>query len=161
MRFQAEPRGESGVGLNLPAMVDMVFTLLAFFVLATQFLMPERDFGLGYRQAAGAVGAVREDFPAVIPVRLRRAEAGVAITVGQARLPDDAFDALRAKLAEINMPGIGVLVMADPGLSVDQVARALDAVLASPMRQVAVARLREAGPAAGPAAGPTAGAAAP
>jgi biopolymer transport protein ExbD len=141
MRFVSqEPEAEEL--LKIAPMVDMVFILLAFFIMGTQFLSPERDFSMGYRKAELAPGAAREDFPSTIPVQLRRTGAGVAITVGQARLPDNDFDAIRAKLSQINMPGIAVLVMADPALTVDQVARALDAALASPMKRVSVARLR-------------------
>ena len=141
MRFTPEPSEEAGDLLKAPAMVDVVFILLAFFVLATQFLVPERDFTMGHREAASGGGAVREDFPSIIPVRLMRTDAGVAITVGRARLPHDNYDAIRAKLAEINMPGIGVLILADPSLQIDHVARALDAALASPMKKVSVAKL--------------------
>ena len=141
MRFSAPQDGETaGDLLRAPAMVDVVFILLAFFVMATQFHLPERDFAMGHRRPGAAAGAVREDFPSVIPVRLRRSGAGVAIAVGEARLADNGFDALRARLTEINMPGIGVAFVADPDLSVGQVARALDAALASPMKQVSVAR---------------------
>ena len=141
MRFTPEQTEDAGDLLKAPAMVDVVFILLAFFVLATQFLVPERDFTMGHREAASGGGAVREDFPSIIPVRLMRTDAGVAITVGRARLPHDDYDAIRAKLSEINMPGIGVLILADPSLQVDHVARALDAVLASPMKKVSVAKL--------------------
>ena len=39
------------------------------------------------------------------------------------------------------MPELGVLVMSEPELSVDQLAHALDAILASPMKKVSVAPL--------------------
>jgi len=141
VRFGLPQTDEGEDLLKMPAMVDMVFILLAFFVMATQFALPERDFAMGYRKPGLAEGAVREDFPSTIPIRLTRAGTGVAITIGQARLPDDDFDAIRAKLAEINMPAIGVVILAEPSLSVDQVARALDAALASPMKRVSVGRL--------------------
>lgn len=147
MQFARQPIEDAEDLLKAPAMVDVVFILLAFFVMATQFLLPERDFPMGYREVGAGGGAVREDFPPVIQVQLRQTATGVAITIGQARLPDDGYDAIRGKLAEINMPAIGVLILAEPSLSVDQVARALDAALASPMKKVSVARL-----AVGPAA---------
>lgn len=56
MRFTPEQTEDAGDLLKAPAMVDVVFILLAFFVLATQFLVPERDFTIGHREA-GAVGA--------------------------------------------------------------------------------------------------------
>lgn len=141
MRFTPEPSEDAGDLLKAPAMVDVVFILLAFFVLATQFLVPERDFTMGHREAGHGGGAVREDFPPIIRVRLRRTDAGVAITVGRAPLPHDNYDAIREKLSQINMPAIGVLILADPSLRIDDVARALDAALASPMKKVSVAKL--------------------
>jgi biopolymer transport protein ExbD len=127
--------------LQIAPMIDTVFTLLAFFVMGTQVRIPERDFAMGYRQMTLARGATTEDFPAAVAVQLRGTPEGVAITVGQARLPNDQFDAIRAKLAEINMPDLDVVIMADPALTVDQVARAMDAALASPMKRVSVSRL--------------------
>jgi biopolymer transport protein ExbD len=140
MRFIAPPTEDAGGLLKAPALVDVVFILLAFFVMATQVRLPERDFGLGTRGGETG-GAVREDFPSAIPVRLRPEGGRVAITIGQARLGDDDYDAIRATLAEINMPALPVLILAHPSLTVDQVARALDAALAGPMKNVSVARL--------------------
>ena len=150
MRFQATPPEAAEGLLKAPAMVDVVFILLSFFIMATQFHLLERDFAMGHRQAGAVGGAVRADFPPVVPVRLEQAAAGgVAITVGQARLPDNDFEALRAKLTQINMPAITVLILADPLLTIGQVARALDSALASPMNRVSVAKLALQAPAAG------------
>jgi hypothetical protein len=96
---------------------------------------------MGYREAALARGAEARDFPAAVIIQLRQTAEGVAITTGEARLPNDQFDAICAKLTEINMPGLDVVIMADPALTVDQVARAMDAALASPMKKISVSRL--------------------
>jgi biopolymer transport protein ExbD len=129
------------IQLQIIPMVDVVFTLLAFLVMGTQLKTPERDFAMGYREAALARGAEARDFPAAVIIQLRQTAEGVAITTGEARLPNDEFDAICAKLAEINMPGLDVVIMADPSLTVDQVARAMDAALASPMKKISVSRL--------------------
>jgi biopolymer transport protein ExbD len=126
---------------QITPMVDMVFTLLAFFIMATSIGPQERDFGLGYQEAQLAPGAEAGDFPIVVPIELRAQDEGVAITVGRARLANNDFDAVRAKLTQINMPALSVVVMAEPGLTVEQVAAAVDAVLKSPMRRVSVAPL--------------------
>ncbi|MFB3892057.1 MAG: ExbD/TolR family protein [Phycisphaerae bacterium] len=130
---------------QMVSFVDVIFVLLSFFVLGTHFIMPERDFGMGYTQATLAAGARAEDFPSSVQVELRRTPGGVGITVGKARLAENDFGAIRSKLTEINMPQMGVLVLADPALSVDQVARAMDSALASPMKRLSVARLPQAG----------------
>lgn len=141
MKFDpARPRDEGDL-FQLPAMVDMVFILLAFFVMAAQFRLNEMDFATGYRAQAAGTGEIAQDLPKSIPVELRKAGAGVAITVGRARLADSDFDGLQRKLTEINLPEVEVSLAGDPALTVDEIARGLDAVLASPMKRVALCRL--------------------
>jgi len=138
------PSAKHEYEFQMVSFVDVVFVLLSFFVLGSSFRMPERDFGLGYAEAQKAQlspGAKAGDFPENVQVELRLKDTGVGITVGRARLADNNFDAIRAKLTEINMPSLGVLVLAEPSLSVDQVAKAMDAVLASPMKKISVAAL--------------------
>jgi biopolymer transport protein ExbD len=144
MKFHQAHAGEAGETIEMTAMVDVVFILLSFFILATQFRLHEADVAMGYEKAALAAGGTKADFPTAVPVVLRNTPEGVAITVGQARLGTNDFDAIRKKLTEINMPSIPVTALADPSLSVDQVARALDAVLGSPMKKVSVSRLEAA-----------------
>jgi biopolymer transport protein ExbD len=141
MKFGPHEDDTTVIQLQIVPMIDIVFTLLAFLVMATEIRAPERDFAMGYRQMQLARGAAAGDFPAAVVVQLRATAEGVAITIGQARLPNDQFDAIRAKLAEINMPGLDVVIVADPALTVDHVARAMDAALASPMKRVSVSRL--------------------
>ncbi len=128
---------------QMVSFVDVIFVLLSFFVLGSTFGGPERDFGLGYQAAALAPGAKSSDYPSDVRVELRRQEDGhVAIKIGQARVSQDDYRAIRDKLAEINMPSIGVWIVADPTLTVDQVAKAFDAALASPMQKVKVANMQ-------------------
>ncbi len=141
MKFGPHKDDTVVIQLQIIPMVDVVFTLLAFLVMGTQFRMPERDFAMGYREVTLARGAEARDFPAAVIIQLRQTPEGVGITIGQARLPNDQFDAIRAKLSEIDMPGLDVMIMADPALTVDQVARAMDAALASPMKKISVSRL--------------------
>ena len=150
MKFGPHEDDTTVIQLQIVPMIDIVFTLLAFLVMATEIRAPERDFAMGYRQMQLARGAAAEDFPAAVIVQVRGTPEGVAITIGQARLPNDQFDAIRAKLAEINMPDLDVVIMADPALTVDQVARAMDSALASPMKRVSVSRLATAGAPAAP-----------
>jgi biopolymer transport protein ExbD len=141
MTFNRQNGQDEGDVFQLAPMVDIVFTLLAFFVLAAQFNLHEIDFGMRYRPQSGAAAASARDLPSNITVELRKVPAGVAITLGQARLADNDFDGLSKKLAEINLPEVEVTVAGDPTLSVDEVARGLDAVLASPMKRVSLGRL--------------------
>ncbi|NLF32643.1 MAG: hypothetical protein GX591_17345 [Planctomycetes bacterium] len=140
------PAGRRGPAVfQMTAMVDMVFILLTFFVMASRFNMPEKDFSTGAAEPSLAAGAAAEDFPAQIPIRVRRAGEAMSIAIG-ANPPVADLAALRAKLTEINMPAIGVLILADPALSVEQVASAVDAVLASPMQKVSLGMLETAEP---------------
>ena len=146
MNLQPRHDDEDRAVLNMVPMVDVVFMLLSFFILATQFRLHERDFPMGHERAALARGSAAEDFPRTIPVRLRDTGGQVAITLGRASLGVNAFEALRAKLTEINLPQVGVTILADPTLTVEQVARAMDAVLASPMRNLSVAKAPQEAP---------------
>lgn len=145
MNFTRELREEAGEFFELPAMVDMVFILLSFFVMATQLRLNELDLAMRYRSQAAGTGSIAQDLPKSIPIELRKTAGGVGITVGRARLPDNDYEALRQKLIEINLPDVEISLAADPALTVDQVARGLDGVLASPMKRVALCRLTIAG----------------
>ncbi len=127
--------------IQMVSMVDVIFTLLIFFVLGSEFRLPEKSFPMGYNSGQTLAGARLDDFPKTVRVALRGQAQGVAIAVGQVDLGIDNYDGIRQKLSEINMPEITVVVAADPKLSVEQVARAVDAVLASPMKNVALASL--------------------
>jgi biopolymer transport protein ExbD len=139
MKFHPEEPHE--YEFQMTSFVDVIFVLLSFFVLGTTFIAAERDFDLGYREGKLSPGVRSEDFPDHVRVELRRGPDGVAITIGRAQLAANNFDGIRAKLAEINMPQLGVLMLAEPDLSVDQVAKAMDAALASPMKKISVAAL--------------------
>lgn len=143
MKFSHAPENHTAEDtFQMAAMVDMVFILLAFFVMATRFHQPEHDLDMGYRKTAAASQAGAEDLPSTIPIQLRQIPNGVAIRLGQAKLPNNGFDELTSKLTEINMPQVGVVLQIDPKLSMELVARAMDAVLQSPMKQISVTALK-------------------
>ena len=145
MNFGTREESAHRQAFQMTAMVDMVFILLAFFILASEFRLFERDVSLGSREAVAiGMGAEEGDFPSAVPVRLRKGEKGVTITIGAARLAKNDFDGIRRKLTEINMPSLGVWVQADADLTVQQVARAFDAVLASPMKKISISRIEKA-----------------
>ncbi len=141
MNFESPHIEDDSHTFQMTAMVDVVFILLAFFVLSAQFRQMERDFTMGYTEATLAKGVEKGDLPSEIQIQLSRTETGVAIQVAQAILRENDFDGIAAKLSEINMPAIQVRILADSTLRVGQVARAIDAVLASPMKKVSVSKL--------------------
>ena len=145
------PQEKHEYEFQMTSFVDVIFVLLSFFVLGTTFVAAERDFELGYREGMLGPGPRAEDFPEQVRVELRRTSGGVAIRVGRATLAENDFSGIGTKLAEINMPQLGVLVLAEDDLSVDQVARAMDAALASPMKKISVSSLARAPAAVGAA----------
>ncbi len=124
---------------QISAMVDVVFILLAFFVLSVRFTGGEHDLALGYDKASERSGASSQDLPSSIMIRLGSTPAGaVSIRVGDARLPDGGFAELTVLLTQIDLPSVPVVIEADEALSVQQVASAMDAVLASPMKRLSL-----------------------
>lgn len=139
MRFDHEPDEESRDLFQVSAMVDVVFILLAFFVMSVQFTGGERDLVLGYQAQTQSTGASAEDLPAAVRVRFTPTPTGaVAIRVGDSVLPHDGFDDLTALLTQIDLPRIPVVIEADAALTVQQVATGMDAVLASPMKRLSL-----------------------
>jgi len=139
MKFNQEQNEESKELFEVSAMVDVVFILLAFFVMSVQFTGGERDLVLGYQNQTQSTGATAEDLPAAVRVLFNTTESGtVAIRVGDSALPDDGFDDLTALLTQIDLPRIPVVIEADAGLTVQQVATGMDAILASPMKRLSL-----------------------
>lgn len=133
--------------VNMTTLVDVVFILLSFFVLTAKF-GHERDVTVG-SEPPMAGGVQSGDLPERIIVRLTAAaDAGAhsapRIVIGETTLAD--LPSITAKLNEINLPAVPVVVAADERLSVDQVSRAMDAVLASSMKRLSLAGI---GPKAG------------
>lgn len=129
----------------MTSMVDVVFILLAFFVLSTRFVGAEHDVSLGGERLTATGTASVDDLPTVIVLRMTpTATGGAALHLEGASLPDDDYQAITDRLIAINVPTMDVVIAADEALSVDQVARALDAALASPMKRVSLAGRRDA-----------------
>ena len=127
---------------QVTAMVDVVFILLAFFVLTVRFIGGEMDLPIGYTDPGPVTGAAAQDLPSEVLVRIRPGAAGgLWIAVGESVLPEDGFDELTATLTHLNVPQLPVVIAAEGSLTVQQVARTMDAVLASPMRKVSLGRL--------------------
>ncbi len=135
--------GEDQELINVASMVDVVFILLAFFVLSTQFLGTEKDVNVSYQQLTDSSGSATDDLPPSIPIRLKAdGRGGVLIAIGENMVTEGGFEAITATLTQINMPDIPVAIAADPELSVEVVAQAMDAVLGSPMKNLALGKLK-------------------
>ena len=139
MRFLHSSADRLDAVFQMTSMVDVVFILLSFFVLGMRFRLNERDLTMAHAPAAGAAVLAAEDLPEEVPVQLTRSAGGVGICVGYARLNENDWPALRDKLTEINLPDIPVRIAYDGDLTVQQLALALDAMLASPMHRLTLA----------------------
>ena len=61
---------------QMAAMVDIVFILLAFFVMATRFHQPEHDLEMGYRKAALLVRLGLRTYPRLFPFNSGESQVG-------------------------------------------------------------------------------------
>lgn len=130
----------SDAPFDLPAMVDVVFILLAFFVLTSAIVPMERDFAASTADAQGQGTAITSMLPSV-DVHLTRAGDGVAISIGPTRVPVESFADLTGRLNELALPETQVVLVPGPDVSVEALMQAADAVLASAMPDLAIARL--------------------
>ena len=129
--FRAPDDEDATDAMNLTSMVDVVFILLAFFVLTARFVGPERD--LVTDALSDAPAAAPEDLPEVVTIRL---DAAGAITLGTRAIPD--HPALTGALRNLAPADLPVQIDADATLPVDHVARTLDAVLQTHLTRVAL-----------------------
>jgi biopolymer transport protein ExbD len=146
MKFERGQSEESSEDLlNLTSMIDVVFTLLAFFIITTRFFGAERDAVVGPAGPAAPAGIVKGDLPQQITIRLLDAQSGssasnaaraMRIAIGGQMYTEPA--AITKQLREINLPQVQVVFAASPDLSVEQVTTAVEAALNSPMKRVSL-----------------------
>jgi len=144
MRFdtpQAEEEAEDL--LNLTSMIDVVFTLLAFFIITVRVFGAERDAVVAAAARAGAAaGLARGDLPERVVVRLTDqpdTAGAMRIEIGGQEFSEPG--AITRQLREINLPDVPVVFASAPTLTVEQVATAVDAALHSPMKRVSLRQL--------------------
>lgn len=152
MKFDKNQPEEDGEDLlNLTSMIDVVFTLLAFFIITVRIFGIERDAAIGAAQRAEA-GLVRGDLPDAVLVRVLHheqrsqqpaanggAERLMSIEIGGQRFTEPA--AVTKQLSEINLPDVPVIVASAPTLTIEQVTGVVDAALHSPMKKVSLRQL--------------------
>ena len=138
-----EPEEDSEDLLNLTSMIDVVFTLLAFFIITVRVFGVERDAAIGAAgKAGGAAQLVKGDLPDAVMIRLVESPSAatkLAIEIGGQHFEDPA--AITRQLSEINLPEVPVVFASSPNLTVEQVTGAVDAALQSPMKKVSLRAL--------------------
>lgn len=138
--------GEEEELFQATAMVDVVFILLAFFVMTASFLVGERELGVGRDDpvVAGAAAAAEDDLPRRIVVRLDPGPgATTRLRLGGRALPDDGFAELTAALEQLDLPDLPIVIAPEARVPIAAIGRAMDAALASPMNRIALAPARE------------------
>ncbi len=142
MRFHAtEPEEDAEDLLNLTSMIDVVFTLLAFFIITVRVFGVERDAAVG-AAARAAQQLVKGDLPDAVMIRL--VESGGTTPRMNIEIGGQMFDepaAITRQLSDINLPDVPVVFASSPNLTVEQVTGAVDAALSSPMRKVSLRAL--------------------
>lgn len=144
MKFHtAGPEEDAEDLLNLTSMIDVVFTLLAFFVITVRIFGVERDAAVGAARAETAASLAAGDLPDSVTIRLVEssdaASSKMSIEIGGQRFDDSA--AITQQLIDINLPNVPVIFVSAPTLTVEQVTGAVDAALSSPMRKVSLRAL--------------------
>ena len=147
MKFESgQPEEDAGDLLNLTSMIDVVFTLLAFFIITVRIFGIERDAAIGAAQRAQA-GLAKGDLPDAVLVRVLSSKPSgdgapgqqMTIEIGGQQYTSAA--AVTKQLDEINLPDVPVIVASAPTLTIEQVTGVVDAALHSPMKKVSLRQL--------------------
>jgi biopolymer transport protein ExbD len=148
MKFDLHQHDEDAEDLlNLTSMIDVVFTLLAFFIITVRIFGIERDAAVGAARRAES-GLAKGDLPdsvlvRILPTKQPAANGGaaspVAIEIGGEQFTDPA--AVTRQLGQINLPDVPVIVAGAPTLTIEQVTTVVDAALQSPMKRVSLRQL--------------------
>jgi len=120
-------------GLNMAAMIDVVFLLLVFFMCTSSYGRPERDLPTRLPQVGGAPAETEFD---PVRVRLWPVAGGTLVTCdGTAcRTLADLSAQLRARRAIADVP---VIIQGEAGVPFGQMVAALDACYGADLRRVA------------------------
>ncbi len=110
MKIRNTGRSKQETGLQMTAMIDIVFLLLVFFVMTFKIIAPEGDFNIKM-PAQAAQGT--PDITAIPPmqIRLTASENGQIAGIRFGESTVDGFEDLRTKVREIvgDEPGPGSL----------------------------------------------------
>ena len=114
--------------INMTPMIDVVFLLLAFFVLTFKIIVPEGDFNVQTAPAGRAQPA--EITVDSVLVRLMADTEGLLSAIQLNGENVENFDLLRQLVSEISLtkPGLEVVLFPDDHLRYDDVVKAFTAV---------------------------------
>jgi biopolymer transport protein ExbD len=134
-----DPAEGEEMGLNLTSLIDVVFLLLIFFMVATTFLDPEREIGIELPTAENAT--VSEEVPDEIIINVAR---DGALSLGGAPVDRAGLDAA-LKRAAASDPTTPVTIRGDRMVHHEDVVGVMDACGAAGLSNLAVGTLDPAG----------------
>lgn len=141
MMFKQRSEMHTDEVFELTPMVDVVFILLSFFVISAQMYGNEHDVAMRYRTMTQTQGLAQGDLPPAVVITLRNLEGHrVGITLGQREMLPGDYAAITQTLDQINLPQLPVVVQAQGDVLIQEVTKTVDAVLASSMKQVSLAK---------------------
>ena len=110
MKIRKTARDEDAIGLQMTAMIDVVFLLLIFFVMTFKIVAPEGDFNVKM-PAQAAQGTPDPKARPPMKIRITAAENGRVAGIKFADVPVSNLAELRTKVREIvgDRPGPGSL----------------------------------------------------
>lgn len=143
MMFKSRSEMHMDEPFELIAMVDVVFILLTFFIISAQMFGAEHDVAMRYKSASQSQGVSQGDLPPAVVITLRNLDAkSIGITIGQRELTPGNFAEITQTLADINLPQLPVVLQSQGDVLIREVTKAVDAVLASPMKNVSLTKSR-------------------
>ena len=133
MNLRTPDPAQEDMGLNLTPMIDVVFLLLIFFMLATTFLDPERavELDLPPTEHAG------EEPVATDEIVVNVLEDGSLLLHGQAVSPEELLRSL--KQAAARNAQTAVTIRGDRGAAYEHVVQVLDLCHAAGLRNLGLA----------------------
>ncbi|MCP3903018.1 MAG: biopolymer transporter ExbD [Planctomycetes bacterium] len=123
------PEPDAGVAVELTPIIDMVFLLLIFFLIATTFHQTEREMQIALPSAAAA-----SPISTTLREIIVNVDAEGQVIVSGRRLEIDALSALISEAVDQN-PDQKVTVRGDRGTSYANIVRVLDACKGSGVRE--------------------------
>ncbi|MBL4699677.1 MAG: biopolymer transporter ExbD [Phycisphaeraceae bacterium] len=141
MMFKPQPQMQTDEPFEMTAMVDVVFILLTFFIISAQMFGNEHDIAIRYQTAVQSQGLADGDLPPAVIITLQNLDSHtIGIRMGQRDLRPGDYASITDTLSKINLPQLSVVVQAQGNVLIAEVSKALDAVLASPMKQVSLSK---------------------
>ena len=135
MKLDTEVGGPGELALNLTPMIDVVFLLLIFFMLATTFMDPEREIDLDLPEASSSLAQDTERDELIINVM-----RGGELKLGNNVVDRDGLLAELRRAARQN-PDIAVTIRGDRLVTHEVIVSVMDACGQAGLRNLAVGTL--------------------